>query len=521
MRSVLQRPSWQPRSIATFSLAVLLLTAYLAFPTRNHYWDGIGFALNIEGVSQDMAGFHPERPAGTIYYNPNHLLFNWTGRILYRAVNVLTPGARALDILVLWSTVSSVLAVCLLFRLILQATGYLWLSLWSALLMGLSASWWKFSTDADAYVPSAALLVVCAWLLHRSKPHPVWTGLAHAAAILLHQIAVCFFPAAVIALLLRRPPAGHHRWRAAFVYAAVAGSITLAAYVCIWTVALENTWDLPAFARWTTFNSTDVLVRKSLTARMGDMALATLRTFFGGRLSLAWKFGGLAIVAPTILLSAGALCRLFRRSKSAAVPEPSGERWPPDIWFPAAWLGAFLLFLSVWLTEYPYYRILCLPGFVLLSSRLIATRWSEQGWSFHRLPAFVVLMASVNFALYVYPYSRSESTPATRVALEARGRWENQPVVVYYRDFNCDNWWMKYFNMHTTWRKANLDAGRLLLSEIALTASSHRIFLDGTLIRHLENHPEYAELGLVDRFLHPPWGLVTSEHHLLFAEVRR
>jgi hypothetical protein len=73
-----------------------------------------------------------------------------------------------------------------------------------ALVFAFSAAWWKFATDADSYVASTFFLTVCVWLLVR-KPHSraLTVGIVLSAAMLLHQLAALFFPAAVLALWTR------------------------------------------------------------------------------------------------------------------------------------------------------------------------------------------------------------------------------------------------------------------------------------------------------------------------------
>ena len=41
---------------AVLMVASFLILLYVGLPTKNHYWDGIGFALNIEGIGEDGDG---------------------------------------------------------------------------------------------------------------------------------------------------------------------------------------------------------------------------------------------------------------------------------------------------------------------------------------------------------------------------------------------------------------------------------------------------------------------------------
>ncbi len=508
----------------TCALALLLLLIYCAAPTRNHYWDGIGFALNIEGVPQDEVGHQPHAPqAGEVYYNPNHLLYNAIGRGLYLSVKPLFPNVRALDVLVGWSIAASVAAAAMLFHLLLRSTGQLALSLWLTLLFAFSATWWKFSTDANAYVPGTAVLILCALLAARRSQQPVLViGVTHALAMLLHQIAICFYPAMLVAIW-RHPgwPDRAARWRAMISYSLSAGVSVAAAYLTVWRGTLGRPLDVKAFLAWVTFNGADVLTRKTLAGRVGDMWLANFRVFFGGKASLALSYLEWPLLVPVVALVAACLVligrALWRQRRQWTWPhwKMGGEQA-----FALVWLGSFLAFLAVWLTEYQYYRLFCLPAFILwLGALLRNVDLRARSWS-HPLPAFVVLMVSLNFAMYIGPYARVEASPPLHVALQARTLLA-EDAVIYFTDFNCDNWWIKYFNMNTTWRQAPLDRHGELAAEVdALLRSGRRVYFDTGLHGHLStaHHAKHHLSGLF-RFAHA-LGFSSLKHHIQFVEVK-
>ena len=82
-------------------IASFLILLYVSLPTKNHYWDGVGFALNIEGIGEDGDGVVRNqgdfRGISSIYYNPNHLLFNLSGHLIYGPMRTLVPGLRGED----------------------------------------------------------------------------------------------------------------------------------------------------------------------------------------------------------------------------------------------------------------------------------------------------------------------------------------------------------------------------------------------------------------------------------------
>jgi len=64
------------------------------------------------------------------------------------------------------------------------------------LLFALSATWWKFSTDANAYIPSVFFLLLGFYLvLPDRKPRPLVLALTFFAAMCFHQLAVIALPA--------------------------------------------------------------------------------------------------------------------------------------------------------------------------------------------------------------------------------------------------------------------------------------------------------------------------------------
>ena len=68
---------------------IVLAAIYLAFLTKNYYWDGIAFAQAIEGA--------PKLNASLVH--PNHLIYNLVGYIFYRAAQALGFNPRAVTVL--------------------------------------------------------------------------------------------------------------------------------------------------------------------------------------------------------------------------------------------------------------------------------------------------------------------------------------------------------------------------------------------------------------------------------------
>lgn len=503
-------------SAVSWWIFVALLLIYLSFPTRNHYWDGIGFALNIEGTAQTDRGLllgHHDPSGSHIYFNPNHLLHNLFGFWIYQPVRYLLPGVRALDVLATVNSVLSALTAMLLFRILYRSFRQVRNSVLFTLLFAFSGTWWKFSTDANAYVPSVFFLVACAALLTNPDRRPplLLVALLHAVAILIHQIAVLFYPAVLVALWF------HPLWRrnraALVTYTAAAGIPVLAAYFAVWFGVYAADWSVRPFVSWITYNGGDVYSQRTVIANFATSVASTVRVFFGGRISLAWQVVPAPILFLLIAVMAGALVRLIRPKAEIAFEE-AGESWSA-LKFLAAWAAVFQVFLFFWLTEYPYYRLFCLPSLILCLAVVVGAR---PAWR-SRLPAFVLFLASFNFAFMIYPYSLPEATPPVHLASSARSIW-SEPALVLYREATCDNWFMRYFNPHTSW--AAIDGvNRDHLSERIVEAhdEGRAVWVDTTLLGHLESNPELREWLAEHGVISTAWGLSNGRYHIQFAQL--
>ena len=534
------RSSAQASVWTTVALAVFLLLVYSLFPTKNHYWDGIGFALDIEGIDQDGPGVDPSigylRGISNVYFNPNHLLHNMIGYLIYRPLHQIAPDVRALDILKTISILSSVASACLIFLMLSRWLRNLRLSIWLTLLMAFSAVWWKFSTDANAYVPSVFLLVLASFLLTNPRrcPSGVKVGMLHALSMLLHQISIFFFPAVIVAIW------AHPNWRnarekrrAVFTYTLAAGVPVLAAYCWVWFGVLDGGWSFQEFTKWMTSNGSDVYEFKSIPSNALKSLWNLLRVFFGGRFSLAFGFIKMPWLVVLVALMLTALaCFVAGVTKELrsriGLPHVSDTDETPDavrkfmMKFALAWGGAFSLFLFFWLTQYPYYRLFFLPALILLIGILLRSRGAEP--TKHRigpLPAFVVFMAALNFTFYIYPYSKIEANSSRKLAADAKGIW-NDDTLVLYKDFTCDNWMMKYFNTQTTWSKIDFSNRENVARQLSDALGTRRaVWVDTTVLGYLTSTPEAREWLESHASLSANWGVANKHNYIQFAQLIR
>lgn len=397
----------------------------------------------------------------------------------------------------------------------LRLTCRLLLSVCVALVFAFSATWWKFSTDANAYVPATTLLTICAWLTLRREGGGVWpVAILHALAMLLHQIAIWFYPAMWTVLWFRT----HRRGRDIAVYTMLSATLVTAAYVSVWFGVLDRGRDPAGFVSWLTFNGGDVLSKKPVIDSGIDIFRSSLKLFFGGRVSLALRHWSPAALAIALAALAGAIVSIFRWASRRPASRGLGASTAAMRTL-IVWAAAFLFFLAFWLTEYPYYKLFCLPPLVLLGGAALAKRHARGVPAYSVARALVVVVAVLNFTMYIYPYSRPESSPPLHMALGARSLW-TQPVTVYFEEFTCDNWWMKYFNMHTHWRKASVDRHhRLQRDAREAIDSGHRVFLDTSLWTRLESASDARRVLEKEFHFSERFSLIDGKHHIRFVEL--
>lgn len=169
-------------------LALFFGAVYLLTPTALYYWDGVVFATLCEtGSLHDMI-------------HPHHLLFNFSSDILYELVRMHAPGARALSILIVLSSIFGALTIYfshLIFRRIFNREG---LAVATTSFMGFSFTFWHYSTDANAYIISAFFPVLASYLLLTMDNFPMhrfrltWVSIVFSIGMLLHQVVVLFYP---------------------------------------------------------------------------------------------------------------------------------------------------------------------------------------------------------------------------------------------------------------------------------------------------------------------------------------
>jgi hypothetical protein len=421
----------------------------------------------------------------------NHLLYNIAGSVAYHAFG---GRVRALYVLQAVDSGFAAAAFYLLSGTIARLTGSVRIALLLGALFAFSGTWWRFAVDADAYIPSVTLLIASASLLLTDrKPRIVPAALLHCGAMLLHQLAIFFFPAALI-LLWRQETS--QRWRRCALYLAIAGGATLTAYIGAFSVQ-SGSFSLNSFLTWITSHSGDVAFSFTPGKNFAISIRSWMQVLLAGRPGLVRYSDPLTVIlllacAATLVLL---LIAIWRGSR------PSIAIYHRTLFvFAACWIAAYAIFLFFWLPHNTFYKLFALPGIVLL----IASCW-KPGPNPVALP-FVALIALCNLTFAIIPYSRVTANEAVAFALSLKQHLPSGSMV-YYSDLNTDDWLVRYFNPQTTWR------------QVASPADVYEegAWLDTTAIdRFSRSDPAWFE----KRTRHAEWReLVNTKHRIRFVRL--
>jgi hypothetical protein len=447
----------------------LTITAvYLSFPTKNYYWDGVSFAQTIE---------HSRTMSASLIH-PNHLIYNVFGWAVYQAVLRVGFATRALYVLQRANAVLAGLCVTLVFTLLHRATNSARAAAVLAVLFAFSGTWWKFAADADAYIPSVLLLVAaCCLVLPGRNPRPATVALTHSCAIFFHQLAVLFFPVALLGIWLQTESLPKTRRIVEMVrYAVPVTLFSLAGYAFGFVVS-RHSLAPGVLARWLTSHSEG----SSFSFALRRNAIVTVKNyaqlFFAGRPALVrfsdpWTIvSATALVLVTVMLLAslarnGIQLRLVLRNR-------------PVFMLACAWVGVYSGFLIFWEPYNAFYKLFLLPGIVLVVASFSGepTRVQHsQAW------LLVAVVALSNFTFAILPYSRVSSNALGQFAVGLHDVWARN-AVIYYAEYSGNDWFPQYFNPETSWRQLNRQDLAQAKADIERTQRSGReVWLDSTAI---------------------------------------
>jgi hypothetical protein len=387
--------------LAPWLLFIAIAIIYLLFPTRVYYWDGITFAQTIENV--------PRLQPSLVH--PNHLIYNFVGYIFFKLLRSFSPEIRALTALQILNILLSATCARIFFAILLDTLRSLYLAVCLTLLFAFSATWWKFSTDADAYIPSVLFLLICFYLvLPRQKARPLLLAVTFFVSMAFHQLAIVMWPTLALGIYVQDGELSiKRRLLNAAYFSAVAGVLIIAAYAILFYLASAE-FSIQRLLSWTASYSPDAETQFNLWSSLGYSLRGLVRLFLGGRFNLLK-----ALVNPFVIFLFAALVAalgfvLFNLVRALSIAILVGRvpklrletRQKTVLLLALVWTFLYVVFLFFWLPQNTFYRLFYLPALILLFGLLLAAKPHRIS---RTLAAFVVALALANFLFLIYPFS--------------------------------------------------------------------------------------------------------------------
>jgi hypothetical protein len=372
-----------------------------------------------------------------------------------------------------------------LFLILRDTLRSVYLSTCMTLLFAFSATWWKFSTDANAYIPSVLCLLVSFYLvLPDRKPQPLLLAITFFISMAFHQLAVVMFPVLALGIYLQDGAVSLQRRALNAVYfGVIAFVLIVSSYAYLFYLA-SGSFDVSRLIRWTASFSPDAETRFNAWSNLQYSLRGQVRLFFGGRFnSLRGLVNPLVIVLIVALAAAVALVifnvlRNINRIRSLQWwrERHLGTRQKSVLLLSLLWATLYLVFLFFWLPQNTFYRVFYLPALIILFALAVAAFARRQAGKFTAV--FVTAVVLANFLFLIYPFSHVEKYPPLVFALEMSRQWK-PGTVVYYGAQNSDEDLVRYFNPHTEWRLLQTDSLEALPGDVWLeTTAIDRLKID-------------------------------------------
>jgi hypothetical protein len=435
------------RQSAPWLLFIAIALIYLLFPTRNYYWDGIIFAQSIEDATS----------LNSSLVHPNHLIYNYAGYIFFKLLRSLGAEIRALTALQILSSILGAACARVFFSILFDTLRSLYLAVCLTLLFAFSATWWKFSTDANAYIPSVLFLLISFYLvLPDRKARPLLLAVMFFISLAFHQLAVLMWPALAVGVYLQDGELSiRQRSLNAFYFSAVAAVLIIATYGYLFYLA-SGTFDVQRLLSWTASYSPDADTRFNVWSNLQYSLRGQVRLFFGGRFNLLKGLMNPLVLVLIAALVAAVAFVLFNVLRSLTILRGGGpilrleKRQKTVLVLSLLWALVYLIFLYFWLPQNTFYRLFYLAPLILLLGLLLSAV-QHRVTKRRTLAAFVVAVALANFLFLIYPFSHVEKYPPLAFALEMNREWP-PGTVIYYGAANSDQALVRYFNPSTQWK---------------------------------------------------------------------
>jgi hypothetical protein len=471
-------------SLRTITWVVFAATfvAYVLLLTKNYYWDGIFFAQVIEDAPRINATL----------LHPSHLIDQIFGYALYRATTLIGLNLRALTVLQVSNCFFGAAAAVVFFRVCIDSFKSRYVSLICAALFAFSATWWRFATDSNTYVPTVLVLLITFYLLLPNRESkPLLVAAALALAMLLHQLSVFFLPVAVGGLLLQgRNKKQKDTAKTVLTCVVTTALITGAVYYSAFHLATSG-WSIARFLSWITYYSAENGFSFGAWGNLVYSLRSQVRTLFGGRAAFVREIGGpvmMILAAVTTLAWLAFFVVLLARWReswdAAAAAFEFPKRFKPLTILCALWIIPYVVFLFFFIPQNVFYRLFYLPAILLLIGSALATVESSPNHvRRYRAGLFAMAVFLANLTFSQYPYTQVRTNPPLELALSLNKTWPTG-TVVYFAATNTDASLVHYFNPGTVWVQTT--PVEIMRQLDQLPPARHGAWLETTLVDQLE-----------------------------------
>ena len=487
--------------IIPFIIFLFLLVIYVSFTTKNYYWDGIEFAQTIENaVSLNASLIHP-----------NHLIYNVFGYIIYKSVIGLGFEARAVTVLQITNCVLSALSAFVLFHILKISFRSNYFAATLTLLFSFSALWWKFSTDANSYIPSILFIIISFYfILPDQKPKPPAVAVIHTISMCFHQLAVFYFPVVILGLFLQTSTLPtRRRLLVVAQYSCLTFVLTFGIYYLSFYLQ-TGSLDFKSLFSWLTSYSPENGFVFSIKDCLKYTLNGEIKLFFGGRFNFFKEVINpftillICVLAVAFIGLLFQIIRLWKKTGSERNPQ-SFDKFKPIALLCAVWAAVYLIFLFFWIPQNTFYRMFYLPSLIVLIGILLNKYGllDRIGW---RTSAFVTIIGISNFLFYIYPYTQVRKETPLSLAMEMNKIWSPK-TVVYFSKMDSDNQLIQYFNPAANWiklenslkledfesriRKVYADGGEVWMETSAINQLMQQADISPWLIQHISDQSQY------------------------------
>jgi hypothetical protein len=433
-----------PRMLPIVLLA-LIFGIYAAFATHSYYWDGVSFALAIENVYKTTA------PFGALFH-PNHLVYNLFGYWIFSGLQTLGVMTRALWVLQGINIVISVWCGYVVFRIAEYSFRSIAVAYYCWFLFAFGALWWEFSTNADAYIIATFCLVLGFFcIVTRGVRYLPIVCVVHVLAMIVHELSLFFLVPVILSLWLEPGITMRRRVFFSAAYCASAALLVASAYYFCFSLAPHAANSLLS---WAGSHADDAHFTYSLKSGIVVNALSYIKLFLGGKFSSVYAYLSMPTLISLVAVAVGVAYSvvLFRRNKKTHYSDTVSNSEPSRRCFvlSISWVLPYVIFLSIWLPQNGFYKLMIWPPLVLLLGRCLSLRPRIISGA----AALLVAMVGWNFAAYVYPRSHDSATPVVAFAKMMNAQLP-RGTVIYYTSFVPDDWYLQYFTPRTEWRHLN------------------------------------------------------------------